>query len=869
MHYAHILTIALAMRLATPMIDTRGMFGLFASRNARCTEDKFPCPNSKICITTSAVCDGIYDCPGGQDEDSCSGSCTNTTTKFRINCGPGTFRCITSNNTCVPINARCDGDSDCPCGDDEAYCNTAQTATIPYPMAFTSLMAISQSKNPPPVKSSTILIQTSIPAADMEAIGFHLDQLTLDQTSEPEANVIKRTFKTQHDLYRKCLDKLPKGPALDPNYITVCDALKPKTGGAEFVRFRKSVEVCIGFILVFCSGGGGDADTDAIKKTVKDLQRDTRDIKKLATLNKDSIIEAARIEKQDFQWTKTEFNKLGGTVSALGKLIRAMAKESYLKTRISIASQLARGYVPDEIFAKNKDRISFYEELYKNKGYLRNRNVAYNMHALSYGKANDRLWIVGTYAYMNKNQRAFDILPLPQQIMYSRHNSTDALSCVRPHLKATQMVLTSGSTNIELWDQSGPILGIDMTERALACEALVYMEAAAKLSTQRVGDVMPKIITDLIKICPSIRFQYLSTRCVEEYAPGGLPGVVYNARKRTLRLNRILVFTQREPIYVPPHIPKPYHPSKTGDTFDFDSYVNKWNEAEQKYVADAHKTTEDATAITSHSALTKTFGGILGTMLIFFMIIMCFMCIRDGKVFTTVAVGGASIMPLKGADAIEIMARDCSCRRAAEDFNMYSVSVAGTLGNFKLYKTVLPEVLVQEFGLTIILLLVILIALFTMLLTFLVYKLKRKTYYRVVVRHTDGSGITRETSLVAWTVGEPVEPGLYEKVSISSDGKHLTALKQLHTRTDLTAFANITHVVMEPLTKHNKHNMGSVQIPSAPVPQQSAALKNNYSNVRPDTSSSPIPINYVDASYKQLSDRATEVSARSGLIAHS
>ena len=62
------------------------------------------------CIPTRKVCDGVIDCPVGDDEASCVG----------YNC-PGHLRC-SGLTFCVPPHELCDGVSHCPQHEDEKYC---------------------------------------------------------------------------------------------------------------------------------------------------------------------------------------------------------------------------------------------------------------------------------------------------------------------------------------------------------------------------------------------------------------------------------------------------------------------------------------------------------------------------------------------------------------------------------------------------------------------------------------------------------------------------------------------------------------------------------------------------------------------------
>ena len=75
----------------------------------------FKCPGS-YCVPTRRLCDGVRDCPEGEDEvDNCTGK--------DIRC-PGFFRC--RSGVCIHQHEVCDGYVDCEAdGDDEAQCHLA------------------------------------------------------------------------------------------------------------------------------------------------------------------------------------------------------------------------------------------------------------------------------------------------------------------------------------------------------------------------------------------------------------------------------------------------------------------------------------------------------------------------------------------------------------------------------------------------------------------------------------------------------------------------------------------------------------------------------------------------------------------------
>ena len=72
--------------------------------------DMFKCPNA-YCIPYHKLCDGIYDCEGGIDEENCT----------KLSC-PGLFRCR-KEGTCLDQKLRCDGHPDChQSHEDEQLC---------------------------------------------------------------------------------------------------------------------------------------------------------------------------------------------------------------------------------------------------------------------------------------------------------------------------------------------------------------------------------------------------------------------------------------------------------------------------------------------------------------------------------------------------------------------------------------------------------------------------------------------------------------------------------------------------------------------------------------------------------------------------
>lgn len=102
----------------------------------KCTEEQYKCKNpsaslcdnstviNKVhntlkttarCLDRSQLCDGIKDCPLGDDESNCS----------NITCPLGRFQCQSHTNvsSCIPESWRCDGRRDCADGSDESNCD--------------------------------------------------------------------------------------------------------------------------------------------------------------------------------------------------------------------------------------------------------------------------------------------------------------------------------------------------------------------------------------------------------------------------------------------------------------------------------------------------------------------------------------------------------------------------------------------------------------------------------------------------------------------------------------------------------------------------------------------------------------------------
>ena len=75
-----------------------------------CLETHVWCPDKKLCLPVFVICNGVYDCLGREDEQSCD-----------VHTCPGFYRCRAS-KVCVHVTHVCDGHPQCPQRDDELLC---------------------------------------------------------------------------------------------------------------------------------------------------------------------------------------------------------------------------------------------------------------------------------------------------------------------------------------------------------------------------------------------------------------------------------------------------------------------------------------------------------------------------------------------------------------------------------------------------------------------------------------------------------------------------------------------------------------------------------------------------------------------------
>ena len=74
-----------------------------------CPNDTFKCPGL-YCVKLRYVCDGLWDCPSGHEENNCTSS------------SPGLYKC---KDTLIHVALEniCDNVTDCPLSDDQIFCD--------------------------------------------------------------------------------------------------------------------------------------------------------------------------------------------------------------------------------------------------------------------------------------------------------------------------------------------------------------------------------------------------------------------------------------------------------------------------------------------------------------------------------------------------------------------------------------------------------------------------------------------------------------------------------------------------------------------------------------------------------------------------
>jgi hypothetical protein len=86
-------------------------------RESSCVQAEYQCKDGITCIHRSWVCDGEQDCPGGDDEKP--PVCQNVT------CRADQFQC--ADKTCIHGRFHCSGKAECKDGSDELNCRKKES----------------------------------------------------------------------------------------------------------------------------------------------------------------------------------------------------------------------------------------------------------------------------------------------------------------------------------------------------------------------------------------------------------------------------------------------------------------------------------------------------------------------------------------------------------------------------------------------------------------------------------------------------------------------------------------------------------------------------------------------------------------------
>ncbi|KAG5337450.1 SORL protein, partial [Acromyrmex charruanus] len=87
-----------------------------------CREHQFQCYNGE-CIENAWVCDGLKDCPSGEDEQHCDRGHTSCRENDQFMCR--------QDGSCVSLSSMCNGVEECPDGSDELGCHTSELPATP------------------------------------------------------------------------------------------------------------------------------------------------------------------------------------------------------------------------------------------------------------------------------------------------------------------------------------------------------------------------------------------------------------------------------------------------------------------------------------------------------------------------------------------------------------------------------------------------------------------------------------------------------------------------------------------------------------------------------------------------------------------
>ena len=168
-----------------------------------CPHTHFQCPNDNHCLPVFVLCNGVWDCPGKEDEDGCE----------EYQC-PGYYRCRSS-RVCLHPEYMCDGMAHCPQRDDELLCGfVCPTGCTCYGLAFSCslvfsagsypqlryLSAVGSGMAPALLTNNTMLVYLSL--ADCQLVSFQLPSSPNLHTLDLSMNLIEHVqFDTMPDAF--------------------------------------------------------------------------------------------------------------------------------------------------------------------------------------------------------------------------------------------------------------------------------------------------------------------------------------------------------------------------------------------------------------------------------------------------------------------------------------------------------------------------------------------------------------------------------------------------------------------------------------------------------------------------------------------